>query len=268
MTETTHADGTVDVVSSARYNDIGLAIHRRRHAGQSDRRSQLLAAARGRRRQCRRDAGAARLREADAPPGGHLGIDFSASDLDDVRALALERLADEVAMNGERPINDEIAESLADGDGVVEFDGVEYDFGAPYTDLEAEQTPEDVSSPSTTSASATGARRQTSSPTSCSIAARAAGRRARVLVRLARGAAERTIASWHDSSAWTRPGTRRSPSGRRTTPGRRGGRRGLPRAARRRLLRRREHGEGQAEQVRELPADAELVILRRPIAGG
>ena len=28
------------------------------------------------------------------------------------------------------------------------------------------------------------------------------------------------------------------------------------------------HGEGQAEQVRELPLDAPLVILRRPIAGG
>jgi hypothetical protein len=28
------------------------------------------------------------------------------------------------------------------------------------------------------------------------------------------------------------------------------------------------HGEGHAEQVRELPEDAELVILRRPIAGG
>jgi hypothetical protein len=27
-------------------------------------------------------------------------------------------------------------------------------------------------------------------------------------------------------------------------------------------------GEGQATQVRELPAGAELVILRRPIAGG
>jgi len=27
-------------------------------------------------------------------------------------------------------------------------------------------------------------------------------------------------------------------------------------------------GEGQAEQVRELPPDAELVILRLPIAGG
>jgi hypothetical protein len=28
------------------------------------------------------------------------------------------------------------------------------------------------------------------------------------------------------------------------------------------------HGAGSAEQVRELPLDAELVILRRPIAGG
>ncbi len=27
-------------------------------------------------------------------------------------------------------------------------------------------------------------------------------------------------------------------------------------------------GEGHAEQVRELPLDADLVILRRPIAGG
>jgi hypothetical protein len=28
------------------------------------------------------------------------------------------------------------------------------------------------------------------------------------------------------------------------------------------------HGEGHAEQVRELPLDASAVILRRPIAGG
>ncbi len=28
------------------------------------------------------------------------------------------------------------------------------------------------------------------------------------------------------------------------------------------------HGQGHAEQVRELPIDAPLVILRRPIAGG
>ena len=29
-----------------------------------------------------------------------------------------------------------------------------------------------------------------------------------------------------------------------------------------------DEGEGRATQVRELPADAELVIMRRPIAGG
>lgn len=29
-----------------------------------------------------------------------------------------------------------------------------------------------------------------------------------------------------------------------------------------------DHGEGNAEQVRELPQEAGLVILRRPIAGG
>jgi hypothetical protein len=29
-----------------------------------------------------------------------------------------------------------------------------------------------------------------------------------------------------------------------------------------------DQGEGKATQVRELPRDAELVILRRPIAGG
>ena len=29
-----------------------------------------------------------------------------------------------------------------------------------------------------------------------------------------------------------------------------------------------DHGGGKATQVRELPRDAELVILRRPIAGG
>jgi len=29
-----------------------------------------------------------------------------------------------------------------------------------------------------------------------------------------------------------------------------------------------DHGDGSATQVRELPQDAELVILRKPIAGG
>jgi hypothetical protein len=58
--------------------------------------------------------------------------------------MALEHLADEVALNGKRPSTEEIAESLADGDGVVEFDGVQYAFGPPYTGLGAAQTPEDI----------------------------------------------------------------------------------------------------------------------------
>jgi hypothetical protein len=29
-----------------------------------------------------------------------------------------------------------------------------------------------------------------------------------------------------------------------------------------------DHGEGHAEQLRDLPRDAGLVIMRRPIAGG
>jgi hypothetical protein len=145
VTETTHADGTVDVVSSARYNDVGLAIHRRRDAagaeigdpsysllleGVDERIAETLQLLDG--------------DQADAPPGGHLRIDFSAGDLEDIRELALEELADQIAMNGERPSTEEIAESLADGDGVVEIDGVRYAFGPPYTSLAAAQTPEDI----------------------------------------------------------------------------------------------------------------------------
>ncbi len=79
----------------------------------------------------------------------------------------------------------------------------------------------------------------------------------------------RRIPPWHVSYAWTTPATRRSRSGRAADDaafaaavG------GLPRAARRGLLRRRERGGGAGAPGRELPAGAELVILRRPIAGG
>jgi hypothetical protein len=144
-TETTHADGTVDVVASARYNDVGLAIHRREDAAGNlldDPSYSLLLEGVD-------DSIAETLQQldgdgADAPPGGHLRIDFSGSDLEDFRQIALSQLADQVAMNGERPTTEEIAESLADGDGVVEFDGVEYAFGPPYTSIAAAQTPEDV----------------------------------------------------------------------------------------------------------------------------
>ena len=74
---------------------------------------------------------------------------------------------------------------------------------------------------------------------------------------------------WHVSYAWTAPATRRSPSGAPpTTPPSR-----PPRSAFREQLDAGYYavvseGEGQARQVTALPADADLVILRRPIAGG
>jgi hypothetical protein len=144
-TETRHADGTVDVVTSARYNDVGLAVRRQVDAAGNeigDPEYSLLL-------QGVDDSLAETLQQldgdrADAPPDGHLRIDFSEDDLEDFRQLALEELADRVAMNGERPSTAEIAESLADGDGIVEIDGVQYAFGPPYTGLAAAQTPEDV----------------------------------------------------------------------------------------------------------------------------
>jgi hypothetical protein len=144
-TETRHADGTVDVVTSARVNDVGLAIHRREDAAgnQLDDPSYSLLL------EGVDDSIAETLQqldgdEADAPRDGHLRIDFSASDLEDFRDIALEELADQIEMNGERPSTEEIAESLADGDGVVEIDGVQYAFGPPYTSIAAAQTPEDI----------------------------------------------------------------------------------------------------------------------------
>jgi hypothetical protein len=145
VTETRHADGTVDVVSSARYNDVGLAIHRHEDAAGNpidDPSYSLLLEGVD-------DSIAETLQQfdgddPDAPPDGNLRIDFSASDLEDFRDIALDEIADRIEMNGERPSNEQIAESLADGDGVVEIDGVQYAFGPPYTSLAAAQTPEDI----------------------------------------------------------------------------------------------------------------------------
>jgi hypothetical protein len=144
-TETRHADGTIDVVTSARVNDVGLAIRRREDAAgnQLDDPSYSLLL------EGVDDSIAETLQqldgdEADAPRDGHLRIDFSASDLEDIQDIALEELADQIEMNGERPSTEEIAESLADGDGVVEIDGVQYAFGPPYTSIAAAQTPEDI----------------------------------------------------------------------------------------------------------------------------
>ena len=72
-----------------------------------------------------------------------------------------------------------------------------------------------------------------------------------------------------DSSGWTRPATRRSRNGplkiKPSTEAAIAAFRAELDQGYYALI---SHGEGRAEQVRELPLDAPLVILRRPIAGG
>ena len=84
-----------------------------------------------------------------------------------------------------------------------------------------------------------------------------------------RAAGGRTMGRWHASYAWTRPGTRRSRSGRRATPP--PSRRPRPRSASsstRATTRSSARARGTPSRCASCPSDAELVILRRPIAGG
>ena len=75
--------------------------------------------------------------------------------------------------------------------------------------------------------------------------------------------------AWRDSSAWTAPGTRPSPSGPSSDDA-------AFEAAVQEFRGQLDlgyigtvpEGPGSASQVRDLPREADLVILRRPIAGG
>jgi hypothetical protein len=58
--------------------------------------------------------------------------------------VALNRLADKVALNGRRPSTQEIEESLRDNHGIVKIDGVEYAFGGVESLLGAASTPEEA----------------------------------------------------------------------------------------------------------------------------
>ena len=145
VTTTTNADGSVDNVTSVRFNDIGIAVSSSEDADGNPvgepTRSLLL-------HDVHPDM-AGYLYDAlgqDAPddPGSDLRLDFTESQLETLRDAALDSLADRVAQNGERPTREEIAESLADGDGVVEFDGAEYAFGGLESLLGAAQTPDEL----------------------------------------------------------------------------------------------------------------------------
>ena len=140
---TEHADGSVDVLRTARYNDVGLAIAETKDADDNvtgePRYSLLLHGVDG--------SFVDGLQQLDGSsgevPDGNLRLDLSAGDLETLQHLAREQLADQVELNGDgRPTAEQIGEALADGDGIVEWDDWQADFGAPYTELAGARTPE------------------------------------------------------------------------------------------------------------------------------
>jgi hypothetical protein len=145
LTVTTNADGTVDRVATARYGDVGLAVTSKQDANGDPigtaTRSLLL-----------HDVDSETVKGLYAQTGqtapsdiaDDLRLDFTEPQLEQMRQLALSKLADKVEMNGERPTNEEIEQSLRDNHGVVKFDGVEYAFGGVESLLGAADNPDDA----------------------------------------------------------------------------------------------------------------------------
>jgi hypothetical protein len=121
VTETTLPDGSVETVRSARYNDVGIAIHER--PGE-DTYSLLL------------EGADASLIEAfqeftgqapDAPENGNLRLDFTEDELETLREQALDQLAHQLQRDGtldERPTREEVEGFIDEDSGMLDVDGV------------------------------------------------------------------------------------------------------------------------------------------------
>jgi hypothetical protein len=145
LTETTNADGTVDRVATARYGDVGIAVTSKKDAGGNPvgtaTRSLLL-----------HDVDSSMVEglyglTGQKPPsdiGDDLRLDFTEPQLEQLRQVALTTLADKVAMNGTRPTNEEIEQSLRENHGIVKFDGAEYAFGGVESLLGEADNPDDA----------------------------------------------------------------------------------------------------------------------------
>ena len=143
--DTTDADGNVTSLFTSRYNSVGLVIQASRDAdgnptGDPSYALTFLGAD---------ETLLENLRALDGdrgsiPEDGNGRIDFTAGDLEAMRELALGDLRDQVALNGGDPGIEDIAASLEDGDGVVEYDGVEYAFDPWITGIASAATPEEI----------------------------------------------------------------------------------------------------------------------------
>ena len=69
-------------------------------------------------------------------------MDFTEAELERAAEIALTRLGDQIAMNGDgRPTNEEIAESLREYHGIVEYKGGQFAFGGLESLLGEADTP-------------------------------------------------------------------------------------------------------------------------------
>ena len=143
--DTTDADGDVTSLFTSRYNSVGLVIQASRDAdGNPTGDPSYALTYLGADAAMLENLQAADGGDGSIPSDGNGRIDFTAEDLQDVRDLALDDLRDQVAQNGGDPSREDIAESLEDGHGVVEYDGVEYAFDPWVTGIASAETPEDI----------------------------------------------------------------------------------------------------------------------------
>jgi len=146
FTETHNADGTTDITGFARYGDVGIAVTTSKDAGGrvvgTPTRSLLLEDVDG------SFVKAIYELTGKTPPsdaGGNLRLDFSEADLERLRQIALTRLGEKIAMNGDgRPTNEEIAESLRENHGIVEYKGGQFAFGGVESLLGEADTPDEA----------------------------------------------------------------------------------------------------------------------------
>ena len=141
---TEHEDGTVDVLRTARYNDVGIAIAETKDADDAvvgePRYSLLLQGVHG--------SFADGLQQLDGSsgevPDGNLRLDLTADDLAAYRQLALRDVAEQLRVDTDAATLDEIGRQLAAGDGRIELDGVQYGVPGQLAGLAGADTPEEM----------------------------------------------------------------------------------------------------------------------------
>lgn len=147
FTETHNADGTTDTTGFARYGDVGVAVTTKKDADGNvigtPTRSLLLEGV-----DHSLVDGLYQITTGKHAPdgvGGNVRMDFTEAQLEQLRQAALSRLADKIEMNRDgRPTNEEIARSLQENHGVVEYKGVSYGFTGIDVFLGMAETPEDA----------------------------------------------------------------------------------------------------------------------------